>query len=294
MATNWREVTCPSPDLDPRRPKIAVPPGACDTHAHLYEADGPYPLRANRPFTPPPVTVDDYRAMLAALGLERAVIVHSGVHEDHQVTIDALRASGGRWKGIAVADPAMTDEELADLDAAGFRGVRFNPFNNPDVGLRGIEQLAGRIEPLGWHVQLHLNAAHLEGEMASRLEALPVDIVVDHLGHMPTAAGIDHPGFQRLLGMVRDGRCWVKLSAPMRFEDALPPYPGVTPFARALVEAGPARVVWGSDWPHVIHDGFMPNDADLLDLLAVWAPDEAQRKRILVDNPAALYGFAAE
>lgn len=292
MATNWREVTCPNPDLNPRRPTIAVAPGACDTHAHLYEREGRYPLRANRPFTPPPVTVDDYRRMLAALGLERAVIVHSGVHEDHQVTIDALRQSNGSWRGIAVADPAMTEAEIADLDAAGFRGVRFNPFNNPDAGLRGIEELAARIKPFGWHVQLHLNAEHLV-DMAPRLEKLPVEIVVDHLGHMPTAAGIDHPGFQMLLAMLREGRCWVKLSAPMRFEDDLPPYPSVVPFAQALVEAGPSRVVWGSDWPHVIHDGFMPNDGDLLDLLAVWAPDEALRRRILVDNPARLYGFDA-
>lgn len=289
--TNWREVTCPNPDLKPRRPTIAVPADACDTHAHLYEADGRYPLRASRPFTPPPVSVSDYRAMLETLGLERAVIVHSGVHENHQITIDALRQSNGRWRGIAVADPAMSESEIAALDDVGFRGVRFNPYNNPEAGLRGIEELAVRIRPFGWHVQLHLNAAHLV-EIGPRLASLPVDIVVDHLGHMPTAAGIEHPGFQALLGMLREGRCWVKLSAPMRFEDERPPYPRVVPFAQALIEAGPSHVVWGSDWPHVIYDGFMPNDGDLLNLLAMWAPDEAQRRRILVDNPARLYGFA--
>jgi predicted TIM-barrel fold metal-dependent hydrolase len=290
MATNWREVTCPNPDLEPRRPRITVPAGACDTHAHVYEAGERYPLKANRPFTPPPVRVSDYRDMLDTLGLERAVIVHSGVHEDHQVTIDAIRSSGGRWRGIAVADPAMSEREIADLDAAGFRGVRFNPYNAPAAGLRGIEEVAARIKPFGWHVQLHINAEHMV-EMAPRLATLPVDIVVDHLGHMPMAAGIDHPGFQLLLAMLREGRCWVKLSAPMRFEDERLPYPNVVPFAHALIEANSSHVVWGSDWPHVIYDGFMPNDGDLLDLLEVWAPDEALRKKILVDNPARLYGF---
>ncbi len=288
--TNWRDVICPIPDLAPRRPKIAIPEGACDTHAHLYEVEGPYPLKANRPFTPPPVRIGDYRDMLERLGLDRAVIVHSGVHQDHQITLDAIRESHGRWRGIAVADPTMSERDIADLNDGGFRGVRFNPYNNPEVGLRGIEELAERIKPFGWHVQLHLNAEHLV-DMAPRLMKLPVDIVVDHLGHMPIAAGIDHPGFQILLGMIQEGRCWVKLSAPMRFEDERPPYPRIVPFAQTLIEAGPARVVWGSDWPHVIYDGFMPNDGDLLDLLALWAPDEAQRRRILVDNPAMLYGF---
>jgi predicted TIM-barrel fold metal-dependent hydrolase len=280
------------PDMAPRRPKITVPPGACDTHAHIYETGERYPLQTNRPFTPPPVRVGDYRKMLDALGLERAVIVHSGVHQDHRITIDAIAESDGRWRGIAVADPEMSESEISNLDNAGFRGVRFNPYNNPEAGLRGIEELAARIHPFGWHVQLHLNATHLV-EMSPRLEKLPVDIVVDHLGHMPTAAGLDHPGFQVLLGMLREGRCWVKLSAPMRFEDERPPYPNVVPFAHALIDANPAQLVWGSDWPHVIFDGFMPNDGDLLDLLEVWAPDETLRKKILVDNPVRLYGFQA-
>lgn len=286
------ETPCPVPDLATRKPEITVPAGACDTHAHLFEPGGRYPLKAKRAYTPPPVSVDDYRRMLAALGITRAVIVHSAVYQDHQVTIDALRASGGRWRAIAVADPAMTENEIAALNDAGFRGVRFNPYNNPDAGLRGIEELAAKIRPFGWHVQLHLNAGHLV-DMAPRLSKLPVGIVIDHLGHMPTAAGISNPGFQRLLAWLREGRCWVKLSAPMRFEDGRPPYPRVAPFARALIEAGPSHVVWGSDWPHVIFDGFMPNDGDLLDLLAQWAPDESLRKRILVDNPARLYGFSA-
>jgi 2-pyrone-4,6-dicarboxylate lactonase len=284
------ETPCPAPHLHTSRPAIDVPPGACDTHAHLFEPGGRHALKSRRAYTPPPVSVDDYRRMLAALGVQRAVIVHSAVYEDHQVTIDALKASQGQWRAIAVANPAMTEREIEVLHEAGFRGVRFNPYNNPEAGLRGVEELAARIQPFGWHVQLHLNAADLVG-IEDRLTRLPVDIVIDHLGHMPTTRGIAHPGFQRLLAMLKEKRCWVKLSAPMRFEDERPPYPGVIPFAQALVDAGPDRVVWGTDWPHVIFDGFMPDDGKLLDILALWAPDAALRKRILVDNPAQLYGF---
>ncbi|MHA6691593.1 amidohydrolase family protein [Devosia sp. A449] len=280
---------CQAPDLATRRPKIAVPAGACDTHAHLYE-DGQYPLKPSRPFTPAAVRIDDYRAMLTKLGIQRAVIVHSGVHVDHQITIDALKASNGQWRGITVADPNMSEAEIADLNAVGFRGVRFNPFNAPVAGIAGIEELSERIAPFGWHVQLHINAADLV-DMAPRLRQLPVEIVIDHLGHMPTALGIDHPGFQLLLHMVKNEGWWIKLSAPMRFEDAQLPYSSLIPFAQALIAANPSRMLWGSDWPHVSFSGTMPNDADLLDLLAIWAPDPEVQKQILVDNPAHLYGF---
>jgi predicted TIM-barrel fold metal-dependent hydrolase len=153
-----------------------------------------------------------------------------------------------------------------------------------------MEAIARKIAPFGWHLQFHLDARELV-TLADRLRRLPVDIVVDHLGHMPLSAGVEHPGFQALLALLREGRCWVKLSSPNRFGDPRPPYPGVMPYARALVEAAPQRCVWASDWPHSRFAGFMPNDGELLDLLAVWAPDAATRKQILVDNPARLYGF---
>jgi len=279
------------PDLTARKPAIEVPAGACDTHAHLFGPPERYPYREPRMYTPPPVTVEDYRRMLDALGIERAVIVHTAIHRDYQVTIDALRAAQGRFRAIALPDANMSDRELETLDKAGFRGVRFNPYFNAQQELRPLEEIAARVRPFGWHLQFHLDARDLV-ELAPRLEKLPVDVVIDHLGHMPRAADVSHPGFRILLRMLREQRCWVKLSAPMRFEDPRPPYPNVTPCARALVDAGPDRVVWGSDWPHVLFDGFIPNDGELLDLLALWAPDAALRKRILVDNPATLYGFS--
>lgn len=278
------------PDLAPRKPAIEVPPGACDSHFHLFGPPERHPYIENPPYMPPSVGVDDYRRMLRALGIERAVIVHTVINRDYQGALDALHASEGRWRAIALPDLKMSESELALLDEAGFRGVRFNPYYNAEQELRILDEVVARIKPFGWHVQFHLDARDLV-ELAPRLEQLPLEIVIDHLGHMPLAAGITHPGFQVLLRWLREQRCWVKLSAPMRFEDPLPPYPHVIPFAQALIEAGPDRVVWGSDWPHVVFTGHMPNDGELLDLLALWAPNPALRKRILVDNPAALYGF---
>jgi predicted TIM-barrel fold metal-dependent hydrolase len=279
-------IACHMPDLSTRKPSIAVPAGSCDTHFHLFTK--PFPDHAR--YTPPPVGLDEYRAMIGRLGIERAVIVHTVLSRDYRGAIEALRASNGQWRAIALPDLQMSERQLAELNDAGFRGVRFNPYYNAEAELRNMEEVVARIKPFGWHLQFHLDARDLV-QFAPRFEKLGVEIVIDHLGHMPADAPITHPGFQIMLRMLREKRCWVKLSAPMRFGDACPPYPNVTPFAQAIIEAGPDRVVWGSDWPHVVFEGFMPNDADLLDLLAVWAPDAALRKRILVDNPAALYGF---
>jgi predicted TIM-barrel fold metal-dependent hydrolase len=245
-----------------------------------------------RRYTPSAATVDDYRHMLKVLGLERAVIVQTGIFHGNDVTYDVLKESRGQWRGIALLDGSVTSQEIARLDDAGFRGVRLNPRNVKADDLKDMETIAQKIAPFGWHLQFHLDARNLT-TLAARLRKLPVEIVVDHLGHMPVDAGVDHPGFQELLALLREGRTWVKLSSPNRFGDPRPPYPNVTPYAHALIAAAPDRCVWASDWPHSRFAGFMPNDGDLLDLLKVWAPDEAVRRRILVDNPARLYGFPA-
>ena len=284
------DTPCASPDLDPHAPSFVMPKGACDCHAHIFGDPAHYPYKAVRRYTPSAATVDDYRRMLKALGLDRAVIVQTGIFHGNDVTYDVLNESGGQWRGIALLDGSVTTQEIARLDDAGFRGVRLNPRNVKADDLKDMETIAQKIAPFGWHLQFHLDARNLT-TLAPRLRMLPVDIVVDHLGHMPLDAGIDHPGFQELLALLREGRAWVKLSSPNRFGDPRPPYPLVTPYAHALIAAAPDRCVWASDWPHSRFAGFMPNDGDLLDLLAVWAPDVALRKRILVDNPARLYGF---
>lgn len=280
----------PSPDLRPRRPGIEVPAGAWDCHAHIFGDPARYPYKPGRRYTPAPAGLDEYKRMLAALGIEHAVIVQPTIYLDNRITLDALAQSGGTWRGIVQPDAQASDRDLERMHALGVRGMRFHPGRNPDV-LARLASLCARIAPLGWHAQFHLDARQLP-ELAPVLEKLPVDLVIDHIGHMEPAAQarLDDPGFLLLQRWLRDERAWVKLSAPNRFGDPLPPYPLVAPFARALAQANPDRVVWATDWPHSSFDGHMPNDAELLDVLADWVPDPAQRHRVLVDNPARLYG----
>jgi len=229
--------------------------------------------------------------MLAALGFERAVIVQPSVYgTDNRCTRDAVVASGGKWRGVAVVEPGVSDSLLAELHAAGFRGVRINLLFKGGLQLDALERIAHAIKPLGWHVQLLLDGRDLP-ELAERLGRLPVDIVVDHMGHMPASLGIGHEGFQTLLQLLRGGRCWVKLSGAYRSSAKPQPYDDAVPFARALVETASDKLVFGTDWPHPSISVPMPQDASLLDLLPAWAPDEATRRQILVENPARLYDF---
>ena len=273
------------------KPLFDVPAGACDTHAHVFGPKERYPLDPLRTFDPPRAGIDEYRSMLQALGLQRAVIVHSAAYgTDISATRDALAASDGAWRGIGLVRPDVTPQALAQMHAAGFRGVRFNLIYGTQTDLEGIEQVARRIADWGWHIQFLVDARRL-CELLPFLARLPVPVVFDHMGRMPTSAGIDHPGFTALLGLLEQRRCWVKLSGANRMGDPIPPYPSVAPFARALVAAGADRLVWGSDWPHVREPGVIPDDGDLLNLLPQWVPDPVQRDAILVDNPARLYGF---
>ncbi len=198
----------------------------------------------------------------------------------------------GRARGVAVVEPDITDREHERLNEVGIWGLRFTTLLRRGSGVANIETMAARIRPLGWHVQLFIDGPTQLADLMPALGDLPVDLVVDHMGHFTPSDGVDHPAFRALLELVRGGRCWVKLSGAYRTTgQRLPPYDDVDPFARALIEAGPERMVWGSDWPHPVVDIPMPNDGEILDLLARWAPDEEMRRKILVDNPAALYGF---
>jgi len=283
---------CQAPDPAPRPPRrIGLPAGACDTHAHVIGGPPGYPLVASRSYTPPEAPPAAYLGMLDAVGMARGVLVQVSVHgTDNRLMVETLEANRGRLRGIAVVGADAPETELARLKAAGVVGLRLNVLFGGGVGFDQLERLGDRCRELGWHLQFLLDARTLP-ELAPRLERLPVPFVIDHMGHMPASAGIDHPGFQALLGLLRRGRGWVKLSGAFRVSTAGPPYADTTPFARALVEAAPDRMVWGSDWPHVAHPGTMPNVGDLLDLLADWVPDPAQRDAVLAANPARLYGF---
>jgi len=269
-----------------------MPSSACDCHAHVLGPPDIYPYVAERSYTPPTATLEAYQSLHRVLGIERAVIVQPSVHgTDNRVTLDAITGYGSNARGIAVVDVTVDDTELSRLNDGGIRGLRLNLLFGGGVGIQALEPLAERIADMGWHIQLLLDARDLV-DLAPRLRRLPVQVVVDHMGYMNVAHGIDHPGFRTLVELVRDGVCWIKLSGNYRISEQGPPYTDAVPFARALIEAGPQRMVWGTDWPHPALNDFMPNDGDLLDALDDYAPDAELKRTILVDNPAQLYGFS--
>jgi 2-pyrone-4,6-dicarboxylate lactonase len=282
---------CQGPDPHPHAPALAIPADACDCHAHIIGPLALFPLQSDRSYTPPEAPLAAYRQMLAALGLTRGVLVQPSVFgTDNSCMLQALAKHRNTLRGVAVVDAHVDDETLDTLAGTGVKGLRLNVLFRGGVSLDQIEALARRIEPRQWHLQFLIDARHLT-ELAPRLRDLPVDIVIDHMGHIPAHVGPAHPGFKSLLDLVKRGRCWVKLSGANRISTKGPPYDDTIAFARALVDTDPTRLVWGSDWPHVAIDGPMSNDGDLLDLLGEWAPDERLRHLILVENPARLYGF---
>ena len=276
-------------------PAGALPPGACDCHVHVFGRPSRYPLAAGRAYTPPEASFRSYQAVMRGLGLTRAVLVQPSVYgTDNRAMLDAMRHGGPAVRGVAVigAPDDCGVDDLAALDAAGVRGVRMNTLFPGPEGTDDLDELAARIAPFGWHLQVLIDVAETTG-LAKRLGSLPVATVIDHLGHMPASLGRDHPGFQDLLALLREGRSWVKLSAPYRLSGRSgPPYDDVRPFAEAVLEAAPDRVVWGSDWPHPAIEGPRPHPATLLDPLFDWVDDADLRRRVLVENPAHLYGFA--
>jgi predicted TIM-barrel fold metal-dependent hydrolase len=282
---------CLGPDSAPRAPGFAMPRGACDCHAHVIGPPEIYPYVPERSYTPPTASLESYRSLHRVLGIDRAVIVQPSVHgTDNQVTLEAIAGYGPNARGVAVVDATVDDRTLVRLNDGGIRGLRLNVLFGGGVGMHALEPLAERIADMGWHIQLLLDASDMV-DLAPRLRRLPVPAVVDHMGHMKVANGIDHPGFQTLIDLVRDGVCWIKLSGNYRISAEEPPYLDAIPFAHALIEAGPERMVWGTDWPHPALNDFMPNDGDLLDALDAYAPDADLKRAILVDNPAQLYGF---
>lgn len=283
---------CQAADPDVKAPRFDVPALSCDTHAHVFGPQSRYDYTANRTYTPPDALLDEYLALHGTLGIERGVLVQPSVYgTDNQAMIDALEKLEGRYRGVAVVDPDVDQDELERLHRVGVRGVRVNLLFKGGISFADVEAIAAKIQPLGWHIQALIDVSEFE-DLYSRLSSLPVDVVIDHMGHMSTDKGIDHPGFQALLKLLDTGRCWVKLSGAYRFTvQEETPYSDVMPVAKALVDAAPDRMVWGSDWPHPFVHIPMPNDGDLLDMLADWVPDPILRNQILVDNPARLYDF---
>ncbi len=268
-----------------------MPQGACDCHAHVIGPVETYPYVDERSYTPPAANLEAYHELHQVLGIQRAVIVQPSVHgTDNRVTLEAVASYDGPCRGVAVVDETISDAELRAMHECGVRGLRLNVLFGGGVGLQAMEPLAQRVADLGWHLQLLLDATHME-ELAPRIRALPVPVVVDHMGHMNVSRGLEAPGFQALVGLVQEGRCWIKLSGNYRLSSARPYYEDVIPFARRLIEAAPQHMIWGTDWPHPALNAFMPNDGDLLNALHDYAPEPELKRAILVENPTRLYDF---
>jgi predicted TIM-barrel fold metal-dependent hydrolase len=298
-ATGDAAPTVAPPDANPRAPRQPMPPGACDCHAHVAGPASRYPWYPKRIYTPPEgTTAADHARMLAALGIERAVIVQPSFYgADSRATVDAVAASGGRYRGVVVLDDSHDRVALEDLHAKGVRGARMNIVDLAEgkgqLPLDKLQALAARIAPLGWHLELLMHVDEFP-DLDRQLGSLPVPLVFGHLGYVRKGRGTDEPGFQAFLRLLRDGRAWCKLTAPYRISSQPQPHADTEPFAQALREAAPGRLVWGSDWPHVMVNWSIPvpNAGDMADMLDRWAPDPDLRRRVLVDNPAELYGFA--
>ena len=280
---------CRPPLASPSRPSHALPPGACDAHCHVFGPAAVFPYAEGRSYTPPDAPYEAMAALHARLGVERAVLVQANCHgADHGALLDALARSGGRYRGVALLGAHATGEEVARLHAAGVRAARFNFVPHlggaPDPAV--FDHVVKLIAPLGWHLCLHLDGAMLPG-LLPRLTALPLPFVIDHMGRVDTTLGTGQPAFKALLDLARLDNCWIKVSGSERISAY--PFDAAVPFAAALVEAIPDRVLWGTDWPHPNLKDHMPDDGLLVDYIPQIATTPELQQRLLVDNPSRLY-----
>jgi 2-pyrone-4,6-dicarboxylate lactonase len=268
-------------------------PGACDAHCHIFGPGDIYPYAPDRSYTPPDAPLSRFKALQETLGLSRAVLVNASCHgSDNTVIVDAIAQSGGTYRGVANSDDSFNEKDFEKLHLAGFRGVRFNFVKHlggmPDMG--EFQRTLARIRPFGWHIDLHFDAGDLI-EHDALLKSLPVPFIIDHMGRVPTKNGLGQEPFKLLLNLARTNeKCWIKISGSERISSG-PPFTDAVPFAQALIEAAPDRILWGTDWPHPNIAKHMPNDGDLVDLIPLMMPNASLQKRILVDNPHRLYEF---
>ncbi len=278
-----------------RPPKRPLPAGAIDCHAHIFDRFERYKLDAERRYSPPPCTREDWIALHTSLGVERGVQVHGSPYGfDNSITLDFLRDHPGRFLGVAAIRPDIGEEQLKRLDACGFRAARLmDQFPNGATTAQ-LEPLARRVARYGWHLEINIAKSSDWVDLEPRLRACPVPIVFDHLGRVRGDEGVDSPGFaviRRLLAERND--CWVKISSWYRLSQAGPPhFDDMRPLVEALLATRPDRCVWGTNWPHPGLTDFMPNDADLLDQLESWLPGDSVREGLFAANAAKLYHFA--
>jgi D-galactarolactone isomerase len=273
-----------------KKPKLTAPRGAVDTHMHVYHHR--YPTAPTAVVTPTDASVADYLEARNRIGVDRTVVVQPSAYGlDNTCTLDAIAEIGPSARGIAVCNEQTSDAELERLHRGGIRGLRFFMLKGGAVGWDSLETMSARIAPLGWHIVLQLDGRDLP-QCEALIDRLPGVVIIDHTGKFLEPVPLDHPGFQALSRLLKSDKRYLKLAAPYETSKLGPPfYDDVGRIAKALVKAVPDRVVWASNWPHPSSGFVGPDDADMLDLLLDWAPDDAAQKKILVDNPARLYGF---
>jgi predicted TIM-barrel fold metal-dependent hydrolase len=305
--------------LSPERTRIAqerapatavnfdMPAGACDCHTHIFGDPSDFPLSPVRTYTPETALPEEMAALHKRLAIQRVLIVTPSVYgTDNATTLYGIKARGADARGIAVIDEKTPESELDAMGRAGVCGIRLNlataGVNDAAVARQKLSAAAERMQRRKWHVQIYTNTA-LIVHLKDLISQLPVPVVFDHFGGAQAAEGVQQPGFAELVDLLRSGKAYVKISGAYRASTRAPDYADVVPLATALIAANSDRVLWGTDWPHpnaVTPVGKKPTDVTpllsidddrLLNELAVWAPDPAIRKKILVDNPARLYTF---
>jgi predicted TIM-barrel fold metal-dependent hydrolase len=288
---------CLPPLIHPKRPDLATPAGACDSHFHIFGPSERFPYAAERSYTPEDAPLERLISLHETLGIARGVAVQGNAHgTDNSAMIDAVQRSRGRLRGVAIVPATTPRAELTRMRDAGVCALRFHHIAGAQkstfspLGVDAFLALAPTMADLGLHLQMMIDAAELPAVMP-RLGSWKGAIVLDHYALAPAAKGTGNAGFEAVCRLLAEGRIWVKLSAAYRISSRYPDYQDVQPLHEALVRANPEQLLWGSDWPHPRLAADMPDDGHLLDLFNAWTPDEAVRRKILVDNPARLYTF---
>lgn len=287
--------TCKPPVADPSTPTFTPPPGACDAHCHVFGPADVFPYHPSARYHPPDAPAERLLALHDHLGIDRAVLVQASCHgPDNRAMLDAIAKSGGAYRGVCIADDDFTPADFEELHAGGVRGVRFNFVAHlggaPD--LERVRRTVATVAPLGWHLVVHVGPEDLL-RYRDLFEEFELPIVVDHMGRVPTSDGLGQAAFRVLREALAKPNWWVKICGAERISSQGPPFVDAVPFARALIETAPERILWGTDWPHPNIARHMPDDGHLVDLIPRYAPEQDLQRRILVENPARLYGFEA-
>jgi len=285
----------PSYKAQPRKPRLTLPPGACDTHFHVWAPQGVFPFAADRSYTPPgEAPKEALFAMHRHIGVQRGVVVQSAPYGfDNSAAADLIAAKPRHYRGVALLRAGASKAELERLNAQGFRGVRFHYMDHLGAGdpIDAVLEMAPRLAEIGWHLQIHLAGARI-AELTPALKRSPVPVVIDHMGRVDASKGVQSAEFHALLSLLEARHIWVKVSGAERISREPAPWRDAVPFGRKLLAEFGDRTLWGTDWPHP-NLTVVPDDGDLVDLIGEYASTEAERRRLLVDNPQRLYGFAA-